>query len=267
MFLPELINELTAVGDAALILDDFHRLTSGPARDSVAWFVDRAPSTFQLVLATRNEPALPLAAMRAHGELLEVRARGPRLHSGRGRRAAERSSGARARTRVRPRSRRAHRGLAGRALPRGALAAGSRRPARVRAPGSAAGAATSSTSSSTRCSTHTTPRCRSSCFAPRSSSACAARCATRCSNSKAPTSCWTRSPARTCSSCRSTIEASGTASITSSPAAARRARAPRAGPRADASPPGIRLASRQRLARRGDRACARRPARSRKRAS
>ena len=57
-----------------MILDDFHRLTSGPARDSVAWFIDRAPSTFQLLVATRSEPALPLAALRAHGELLDVRA-------------------------------------------------------------------------------------------------------------------------------------------------------------------------------------------------
>jgi len=75
VFLPDLINELTSVGDAALILDDFHQLTSGPARDSVAWFVDRAPSTFQLILATRNEPALPLGALRAHGALVELRTR------------------------------------------------------------------------------------------------------------------------------------------------------------------------------------------------
>jgi LuxR family maltose regulon positive regulatory protein len=73
-FLPELINELTAIGDAALVLDDFHRLTGGAARESVTWFVDHAPSTFQLVLATRSEPALRLAALRAHGELLELRA-------------------------------------------------------------------------------------------------------------------------------------------------------------------------------------------------
>ena len=73
-FLPELVNELTALGDAALVLDDFHRLTSGPARDSVVWFIDHAPATFQLVVATRSEPALPLAALRAHGEVLEVRA-------------------------------------------------------------------------------------------------------------------------------------------------------------------------------------------------
>ncbi len=73
-FLPELVNRLTALGDAALVLDDFHRLTSGPTRDSVVWFIDRAPATFQLVVATRSEPALPLAALRAHGEVLEVRA-------------------------------------------------------------------------------------------------------------------------------------------------------------------------------------------------
>jgi LuxR family transcriptional regulator, maltose regulon positive regulatory protein len=72
--LPELVNQLTALGDAAIVLDDFHRISSGPARESVAWFIDNAPSTFQLVLATRSEPGLPLAALRAHGSLLELRA-------------------------------------------------------------------------------------------------------------------------------------------------------------------------------------------------
>lgn len=72
--LPDMINALTAFGEAALVLDDFHRLTSGPARDSIAWFVDHVSSNFQLVISTRNEPALPLGALRAHGELLELRA-------------------------------------------------------------------------------------------------------------------------------------------------------------------------------------------------
>ena len=72
--LPEVINALAAFGPAALVLDDFHELTSGPARDSVAWFIDRVPSTFQLVIATRSEPGLSLGALRAHGELLELRA-------------------------------------------------------------------------------------------------------------------------------------------------------------------------------------------------
>jgi LuxR family transcriptional regulator, maltose regulon positive regulatory protein len=72
--LPELINELASAGEVALVLDDFHRLMSGAARDSVAWFIDHAPATFRVVLATRSEPGIPLGALRAHGALLELRA-------------------------------------------------------------------------------------------------------------------------------------------------------------------------------------------------
>jgi LuxR family maltose regulon positive regulatory protein len=72
--LPQLVNVLAEHEGVALLLDDFHRLSSGPARDSVAWLVERAPTTFLLMLASRSEPALPLGAMRAHGDLLELRA-------------------------------------------------------------------------------------------------------------------------------------------------------------------------------------------------
>ena len=72
--LPALVNELAELGDAALVLDDFHLLTDGAARRTVAWFIDNAPSTLQLVIATRSEPALPLSALRAHAELVELRA-------------------------------------------------------------------------------------------------------------------------------------------------------------------------------------------------
>ena len=74
MVLPRLVNELDDLGEVTLILDDFHRLSDGPARENLAWFVDHAPPAFQLVLSTRTEPDLPLAALRAHGELLELRA-------------------------------------------------------------------------------------------------------------------------------------------------------------------------------------------------
>ncbi len=72
--LPRLVNELDDLGEVTLILDDFHWLSGGVARESLAWFVDHAPLSFQLVLSTRTEPDLPLAALRAHGELLELRA-------------------------------------------------------------------------------------------------------------------------------------------------------------------------------------------------
>ena len=72
--LPRLVNELDGQGEVTLILDDFHRLSSGAAGQSIAWFVEHAPPEFQLVLASRTEPALPVAALRARDELLELRA-------------------------------------------------------------------------------------------------------------------------------------------------------------------------------------------------
>jgi LuxR family transcriptional regulator, maltose regulon positive regulatory protein len=69
-----LVNVLIGHGDAGLILDDFHRLSRGPARDSIAWFVDHIPPSFQLVISSRSDPPLSLAALRAHGDLVEVTA-------------------------------------------------------------------------------------------------------------------------------------------------------------------------------------------------
>ena len=75
--LPRLVNdlyELDGQRGVTLILDDFHRLADGAARESIAWFAGHVPPSFQLVLSTRTEPDLPLGALRAHGELLELRA-------------------------------------------------------------------------------------------------------------------------------------------------------------------------------------------------
>ena len=56
--LPGLVNELDGQGEMALILDDYHRLSSVAARASVRWFIEHAPPQFQLVLATRtSKPA------------------------------------------------------------------------------------------------------------------------------------------------------------------------------------------------------------------
>ena len=72
--LPRLVNALVEQDQLALVLDDFHRLSSGSARDSVAWFVDHLPTSLQLVVASRMDPSLPLGTLRAHGQLLELRA-------------------------------------------------------------------------------------------------------------------------------------------------------------------------------------------------
>ena len=72
--LPRLVNALIDAGEVVLVLDDFHRLSNSPARESVGWFVDHLPAGVQLVLSTRVDPALPLGALRARGQLLELRA-------------------------------------------------------------------------------------------------------------------------------------------------------------------------------------------------
>jgi LuxR family transcriptional regulator, maltose regulon positive regulatory protein len=74
VLLPHIVNRLADHGACALVLDDFHRLSSAPVRDSVNWFIEHAPSTFQLVVSSRSEPALAVAALRAHGKLVELRA-------------------------------------------------------------------------------------------------------------------------------------------------------------------------------------------------
>ena len=74
LVLPHLVNELDGQGEITLILDDFHRISSEPARASVRWFIEHAPPGFHLALASRTEPTLPVASLRAHGELVELRA-------------------------------------------------------------------------------------------------------------------------------------------------------------------------------------------------
>jgi len=68
-----IINELAEIEDETyLVIDDFHWLSDAVIRDSVAFLVAHAPPGFHLVLTTRSQPDLPLARMRAHGELFEI---------------------------------------------------------------------------------------------------------------------------------------------------------------------------------------------------
>lgn len=73
VILPLLVNALDGAGAAALVLDDFHKLTAGPAFTGMAWFIDHAPTSLQLIVATRTEPSLRVSELRARGDLLELR--------------------------------------------------------------------------------------------------------------------------------------------------------------------------------------------------
>jgi len=61
-------------GDVWLVLDDFHLLADPEAHAMVRFLVDNLPANAHLVIATRQDPDLPLAGLRARGDLVEVRA-------------------------------------------------------------------------------------------------------------------------------------------------------------------------------------------------
>ena len=73
--LPTLLNELADIDyQIALILDDYHLIENPAVHAQVGFVVERMPQTFRLVIATRSDPVLPLARLRASSELLELRA-------------------------------------------------------------------------------------------------------------------------------------------------------------------------------------------------
>jgi LuxR family maltose regulon positive regulatory protein len=71
-----LINELAArPGEGGvLVLDDYHLIDAQPVHASVAFLLEHRPQELQLLLASRADPPLPLARLRARGQLAELRA-------------------------------------------------------------------------------------------------------------------------------------------------------------------------------------------------
>jgi LuxR family maltose regulon positive regulatory protein len=57
-----------------LVLDDYHLISSPAVQRAMTRFLERLPARAHLVIATRADPPLPLARLRARGELVEVRA-------------------------------------------------------------------------------------------------------------------------------------------------------------------------------------------------
>ncbi|QXC60659.1 LuxR C-terminal-related transcriptional regulator [Aquihabitans sp. G128] len=70
-----LVNELHAAGEQlVVVLDDYHVIETAEIHQAVAFLLEHLPSHVRLVIATRADPPLPLAALRAQGDLLEIRA-------------------------------------------------------------------------------------------------------------------------------------------------------------------------------------------------
>jgi len=72
--LATLLNELNAVPTGiVLVLDDYHVIDAPDIQDGMAFLLEHLPSQMHVVLATRADPALPLARLRGRGELVEIR--------------------------------------------------------------------------------------------------------------------------------------------------------------------------------------------------
>jgi len=72
--LTALLNDLATIpSDVVLVLDDYHVLDAKPVDDALAFLVEHLPPRLHLVIATREDPALPLARLRARGQLTELR--------------------------------------------------------------------------------------------------------------------------------------------------------------------------------------------------
>ena len=73
--LTTLVNEIDAIdADFTVVLDDYHVIDAASIHAGLTFLLDHLPARMHLVIASRAEPPLPLARMRARGELTELRA-------------------------------------------------------------------------------------------------------------------------------------------------------------------------------------------------
>ena len=74
-FVVTLLNDLASLSaEVVLVLDDYHVIEEPHIRDGMAYLVEHLPRQIRLVIASRADPALPLARLRARRQLVEIRA-------------------------------------------------------------------------------------------------------------------------------------------------------------------------------------------------
>jgi LuxR family maltose regulon positive regulatory protein len=73
--LTALLNEIAATPvKFILVLDDYHVLDAQPIDHALTFLLEHLPTQMHLVITTREDPQLPLARLRARGQLSELRA-------------------------------------------------------------------------------------------------------------------------------------------------------------------------------------------------
>ena len=70
-----LLNEISAIPyKFVLVLDDYHVIDAKRIDDALTFLLEHLPPQMHLVIATREDPQLPLGRLRARGHLTELRA-------------------------------------------------------------------------------------------------------------------------------------------------------------------------------------------------
>lgn len=73
-FLTELINHIDCcTEEITLVLDDYHLIDSKEIDELIRFLVEHAPQQFHLIIATREDPQLPLARWRSKRRMQEIR--------------------------------------------------------------------------------------------------------------------------------------------------------------------------------------------------
>jgi len=73
--LRSLLNDLALLRqEILLVLDDYHLITMPTVHAALTFFLDHMPPELHLIIASREDPPLPLARLRARSQLLELRA-------------------------------------------------------------------------------------------------------------------------------------------------------------------------------------------------
>jgi LuxR family maltose regulon positive regulatory protein len=70
-----LLNEISELADdLVLVLDDYHVIEAEQVHEDLSYLLDHQPANLHIVLISRADPPISLARLRAHGQLIELRA-------------------------------------------------------------------------------------------------------------------------------------------------------------------------------------------------